>query len=251
MKRISTWGMLLAGLALLQPTAAADPKKDDKKQPSGRVIITPPPAGVDLVKKGDKPDLKAAGERLVASGAFNGKLLSVDNDTVTIHYIYRYAVIRPEPYQRLLELQQEWINAYQLEDPNQALQALQNIYAEALEQQKNLYEIKEKEYDLILDKPENFKVRVWQLPVLFDDEGKPRRRTAAELKEAKGPGNLPGYIAKPDDLKPGQMVRVYFTKKKAEANPIVPNPDPITLSAALVLIVSEPEPEPPSQPDQQ
>ena len=51
-------------------------------------------------------------------------------------------------------------------------------------------------------------------PVLFDDKGKPRKPSAKELKEMKGDGNLPGYMAEASDLKANQMVTCYVQGKK-------------------------------------
>ena len=47
------------------------------------------------------------------------------------------------------------------------------------------------------------------LPKVFDDEGKVKKYTEAELKELRGKKtNLPGYEGKVDDLKVGQTVKV-------------------------------------------
>jgi hypothetical protein len=53
---------------------------------------------------------------------------------------------------------------------------------------------------------------------LFDDKGKPRKPTAAELKEMKGTDpKLKGYKAERTDLKPGQIVVVTLAQAKASA----------------------------------
>jgi hypothetical protein len=51
-------------------------------------------------------------------------------------------------------------------------------------------------------------------PPIFYENGKPRRPTSKELKEAKGDPNLPGYQADLSDLKRGQIVTCYYAVKK-------------------------------------
>jgi len=66
------------------------------------------------------------------------------------------------------------------------------------------------------------KVRTLQLPIDFDEKGKPKRYSAQELKDLKGPDpKLPGYTADFDSLKPEQVVKVYLARKKgAKAAPL-------------------------------
>jgi hypothetical protein len=61
---------------------------------------------------------------------------------------------------------------------------------------------------------DNMKVRMISPPVDFDLKGKPRKYTPKELRDMKGPDTkLPGYMADFDDIKPGQIVRVYLPNK--------------------------------------
>jgi hypothetical protein len=79
------------------------------------------------------------------------------------------------------------------------------------------------------------------LPVLFDDKGKPRKPTQKELKELKGEGNLPGYMAEASDLKANQMVTCYVQTKKKTAKK--DDPDALTDNKPKVrMIVIESEP---------
>jgi hypothetical protein len=78
-------------------------------------------------------------------------------------------------------------------------------------------------------------------PVMVDDKGKQRKPTAKELKEMKGEGNLPGYIAEPSDLKTNQIVTVYYEVKKKPAKK--DDPDALTDNKPKVrMIVIEAEP---------
>jgi hypothetical protein len=56
--------------------------------------------------------------------------------------------------------------------------------------------------------------RLQPLPA-YDDQGKPRKRTSAELAEAKGADKkLPGYPASYEELKAGQTVQVALVREK-------------------------------------
>jgi hypothetical protein len=55
-------------------------------------------------------------------------------------------------------------------------------------------------------------------PPAYDDKGRPRRYTAAELKTLRGPdASLPGYPAEGQDLKVGQVVEVSLVKRQEDA----------------------------------
>lgn len=69
-----------------------------------------------------------------------------------------------------------------------------------------------KDVELTVD--EAVKIRLKDLPIAFDDKGRPRQYTAEELREKKGPDpRLPGYAGDFSELKPGQLVRVSLGKK--------------------------------------
>jgi hypothetical protein len=64
-----------------------------------------------------------------------------------------------------------------------------------------------------LDVADDVQVRTMQLPVQFDDKGKPKKYTSDELKELRGPNrNLPGYKSDYDSLKTGQIITVAFRR---------------------------------------
>ena len=64
---------------------------------------------------------------------------------------------------------------------------------------------------------DDVKVRRMNLPVDFDDKGKPKRYTQKERDELRGPDKkLPGYMAALDDLKPGQFVEVQLVRKAGQ-----------------------------------
>jgi hypothetical protein len=64
---------------------------------------------------------------------------------------------------------------------------------------------------------DDVKVRTTRPPKKYDDKGHVLKSTPAELKALKGSGNLPGYAASPDDLRPGQTVAVTLGRRKGAA----------------------------------
>lgn len=67
---------------------------------------------------------------------------------------------------------------------------------------------------------EDVKYRTLVEPKLLDDNGKPRKPTAAEKKEWKGPDpKLPGYTAELSALKKGQLVQLQLSQDKSEPPP--------------------------------
>jgi hypothetical protein len=61
---------------------------------------------------------------------------------------------------------------------------------------------------------DDVKVRVMELPPVYDDKGKLRAPTSKERQDARGPDRkLPGYAASLEDLKPGQYVRLTVVKR--------------------------------------
>jgi hypothetical protein len=61
---------------------------------------------------------------------------------------------------------------------------------------------------------DNVKVRMAQPPIEFDAKGNPKKYSAKELKDLKGPGNLWGFPGDFDSLKAEQIVRVFLMRPK-------------------------------------
>jgi hypothetical protein len=70
--------------------------------------------------------------------------------------------------------------------------------------------------DVELQPTDDMKVRTLQLPLDFDEKGRPKKYSSKELKELKGPDpKLPGYTADFDSLKQDQIVKVFLARKKS------------------------------------
>lgn len=242
MRRFFRCAMLAGLIYSLSALPAHAQKEDPKKVPpkKGTVFVIPSaPSGVDVVKKDEKPDAKVAQEKLVANGWFNAQLTKLDGSEMTVQYTWRYAVINPEAYAQYVDLYNQWVGAFGIEDPDERLQALQDIYSQAVPVAQTVWMIEEKQLDYRLEFSDQLKVRVAKLPPVFDGEGKRRAYSAKELRELKGSANLPGYTAKLDDLKENQLVRVYFVKKKKTDNVFADRSQPIALGATAVVILGD------------
>jgi hypothetical protein len=82
---------------------------------------------------------------------------------------------------------------------------------------------------------DDVKVRVLQPPTRFDDKGRVRKHTSKELKELKGPENLPGYPSSLAAVKADQIAQVSVARKKGKPK----DGEEPKLLATMIVIVSE------------
>jgi hypothetical protein len=105
--------------------------------------------------------------------------------------------------------------------------------------------VQQKPLDMEYSAAENVQVFYINPPVELDDKGKPKKPNPKDLKKAvKGPGGLRGYPAEFDNLKTGQVVKVYLEKKKDKPTYTKPKKDDLVEEnkpvATAVYIVAEP-----------
>jgi hypothetical protein len=200
--RWMSWTLLFA-LAL--PVVAADEKKGAKKK-----------------DKEDEADPKEAKKEKLSYGTvFVAKMTDVAANSqkdFTVEVTYRYlqpnvqaiAQYQQKQQQLAIRLQQiQYIrNAYQRQ------QALIQLQQQAQQVPQNLYTVKTVNKKVELRGSEEVKVRTLQPPIDYDEKGNVKKYTKKELKELKGPGNLPGYTGEFDNLRAGQVVRIYLAKSK-------------------------------------
>jgi hypothetical protein len=193
-----------------------------------------------------KPEAKAAKDKLIAAGEVAGKLIDLNRDerrlTVQVHL--RYIVPNPDGIAAQQQLQQDYADALQIEDPTERFQRLREIQIALVQNQPNLVMLKEEQHDVPVQFADEVRVRLLTLPLAFDNKGKPRKYTAEELKELKGKENLVGYRGELDDLRVNQLVRVYLVRKvPAKPDPAARLVDPPQPQAASIVIVAEPPPQ--------
>jgi hypothetical protein len=169
----------------------------------------------------DKPQTK---EKMLSSGKFIGKLVSVEgttkNFTVQVEYY------EPDQRKALENAQYDATRRIQMA-------AIRNNPAEYRKQYVNhLIEMKKRERDMFkkltknveLAGDDNIKVRRTKeaLPINYDDKGKVRPYTKKELAEMKAPekritesgAKATIYVAEFDNLHKDQIVEVYLAKQE-------------------------------------
>jgi hypothetical protein len=97
-------------------------------------------------------------------------------------------------------------------------------------EQLNLYRTELKSVDVEVEARDDAIVRTARPKADFDDKGRVKKLTRAQLKELKGPDpKLPGYKAEFGDVATDQIIRVQLVRKKGAAKPAlktVPKPQP-------------------------
>jgi hypothetical protein len=239
-KVIGCVGLALA-LAVLPPVLADDKKADDKTAPAEKKADDKAPAkdkdkkpddkGGTPEKKPDdkgtttekKPDDKAmtkkaddkrppakdkkeAVERLVVGGEISGKLIHWEGTQKYFTVKVSVPVADPNAIKRLADLQIQYQRQAAGRDRN-------GMAATAVEMAK-VSMTKNEDHDIDFQAATDMKVRTLT-PMVYDEKGKPRKLTAKEREELKGPDKrLPGYMAEVADIRQDSYVTVYLPKAK-------------------------------------
>ncbi len=145
-----------------------------------------------------------------------------EDGLLKIKVTVRYLQPNVQAQTNLLQQEQQLIARQQaamtIRDPIRRQQQLIGIYQSALGMgQTRLFDLKEIKRDLEFETGDDTKYRTAEAPVAFDDKGNPKIYTKAELKELKGPENLPGYPAERDALQGGQTVVVTAARRRPAA----------------------------------
>jgi hypothetical protein len=157
---------------------------------------------------------KAEDEKLVSAGRLTGVLKnSGSSGGITVDV----ELILPDPRAQLEQLrhQRDLVLALSIRNPIQ-----RQLYVATVLQQMRASQnaVIRKNVDFDLEPADGMIVRTMVLPDQFDDKGKPKKYTAKDLKELRGPDpNLPGFKADRDSLKNGEVVTVYLMRKKQTA----------------------------------
>jgi hypothetical protein len=119
--------------------------------------------------------------------------------------------------QRLAQLQAQLVQQTATANKNNGFnrQAIFQTQQQIAQEQAKPPKFIEQKMDKDFDAPEEVKVRVSDLPVEFDNNGKPKRYTKQELADKKGPGNLWGYPGQFESMAVGQQVRIIMGVKKS------------------------------------
>jgi hypothetical protein len=188
------------------------------------LLLCGAPVRADDAKKGaDKGDKKPEGEKLVTLGKVAGVLTSTGGSEAD--YTIRVTLRVPQPnlqaqadlLRKQQQIAQRQLQIMSTRNPVQRQQLMVQLVRDAQQMPQNLWTIKEVQQDVRAVPADDMKVRLLQPPDGYDDKGNPKKYTAKELKELKGPDNLPGYSGTLDDVKSNQLVLVTLARKPARA----------------------------------
>ncbi len=178
-----------------------------------------PAVGAD---KKDKADAKAAEkgvttEKMYRAGQLAGKILTVNESkkSIRLQVTLQYPKLNTGALNSLVQAQLNMQRAALNNNPQSRAQGIYNAQMQMIRAQATLYSVQTMTKDVELQTTDEVKVRQAHPPEQFDDKGKPKRYTAKELKELRGPDpKLPGYNAEFTDVHEGQYVTVSLVKKK-------------------------------------
>jgi hypothetical protein len=178
----------------------------------GSLLVTLAALGVRADDKRKDDAKKADEEKLVSAGHLDGILKKDGGSGAGITVTVELILPNPAAQVEQLKHQQELMVALSIRNPLIRQQALVQVMQQMRGAQNAVLR---KNVDLDLEPADDMVVRTMFLPERFDEKGKPKKYTAKELKELRGPDpNLPGYSADDDSLRSGQIVTLYLVRKK-------------------------------------
>jgi hypothetical protein len=167
----------------------------------------------DKDKDADAPAEKA--EKMIRAGVLVGKVAAVYEDKRKIRLQVVVPKLNPGAINSIAQAQMQMARARSVVAMIQAQQALARAQA-------SLYTAGHQDVELqVLD---DVVVRTARPREEFDEKGKVKKLTRAELKELKGPDpKLPGFKAEFGDVSADQFIQVTLVRKK----PTGPAPKPV------------------------
>jgi hypothetical protein len=210
---------VLVALAWCVPAPGADDKKDAKDKPADKK----PPSGGTLTAKLSNVEgtqkfftVQVEVPIMQATGGYRG---SAGNALALQNLVLQQQ-----------QIMQQQMQIMQIRNPAQRIAALRQLAVQAQQQRLasglsgqagSPFQVTKVPKNIELRATDDMKVRVLELPVEFDDKGKPKKYTKKELADRRGPDpSLPGYTGDFDNLKAGQIVKVYLVKPKAPPKPV-------------------------------
>ncbi len=184
----------------------------------------PKKADADKDKDGETKN----SEKTIKSGVVLGKVMNVyeDKKRLRLQVPIPVTTLNPSAAGQIAQAQQQMVQAqYALRTATSAQGALQARQQMAQAQvalaraQASVYQTKMENKEVEVQAIDDIVVRMAQPKQDFDEKGRVKKYTKAELKELKGDSKLPGYKAEFTDLQNEQIVRVTMVRKKGESAP--------------------------------
>jgi hypothetical protein len=209
--------LVVIGLAL--PLSAQDAKKaDDKKADEKK----------DDHKKDDEKDKK---DKLLPAGTVPGKITNWNEDkrVLKVEITYHYQKLNDgeaKAYQDSVTAYQKALASFRTagtpQQRNQAVQDANKAQQDMATHLSKVWTMEKKTQEMEFSILDDAKIRTANPPIVFDDDGKPKKFSKAELDKLKGDTKTPGYPAEIDVIATGAQVQLTLVKKK-DAKPTKDN----------------------------
>ncbi len=174
-------------------------------------------AGPAFAQKGKKPvdndlDKNTTSPKMVKAGELIGKVAAVyeDKRKIRLSVTLSYPKLNVGAYNNYVSAQRSMLTATTLQGRLQAQQRM-------IQAQAQLYTMESKTQDVELEALEDALVRTARPREQFDEKGRIKKFTKAELKELKGDPKQPGYKAEFSDVQVERIIRVTLVRKKGAA----------------------------------
>jgi hypothetical protein len=216
---------LFVAVSLVVPLLAQDAKKADEKKDEKKA---------DEKKSDEKKDDK---EKLLPAGVVVGKILNLNEEkkTLEVEITHRYQKLNEGEAKAYLDAQAAYQRALlnRQATPQQRAQDAAKAAQDMQTHLAKLYTIEKKMQKVEVQLTDTANIRVPNPPVAFDDDGKAKKYTKAELEKLKGDPKLPGFPAEFGVLATGEMVQLTLVKKK-DTKPMNPAPPGVPKPKDLV-----------------
>jgi hypothetical protein len=179
------------------------------------MLLTAPMVQAQKKKDKDKDkDKDTTSEKMIRAGILLGKVAAIyeDKRKIRLQVTVSLPKLNTGALYNIQSAQRQLIQARLSGNLVGMIQAQQSL-ARA---QATLYTLEQKTQDVELEALDDVVVRTLRPRDEFDEKGKPKKFTKAELKEMKGPDpKVPGYKAEFGDVSSDQIIQVTLVKKKA------------------------------------
>lgn len=168
----------------------------------------------NMADKDKDKEKDVTSEKMIKAGQLVGKVAAVyeDRKVIRLQVTVTYPRLNPGALAQMEMAQVQMIQARVRGDRMGMLQAQQSM----LLSQATLYTLQSATQDVELSMVDDAIVRTASPREQFDEKGRVKRLTRAELKELKGDPKQPGYKAEFGDIATDQVVQVSLVRKKQQ-----------------------------------
>lgn len=191
------------------------------------LLVSGPAVNAQKDKKADKDKDKDTpnSEKMIKSGVLVGKVAALyeEQRKIRLQVTVPVTEINPGAVNSIQQAQLQMAMARARGD----FQGMINAQRQLAQAQLTMYTVRNHNQDVELSTTDDVVVRTARPRESFDDKGKIKKFTRAELKELKGPDpKQPGFKAEFSDVQTDQIVQVTLVRKKGVPMKVTPRPRP-------------------------